>query len=225
MKGFLQSESGAVTVDWVVLSAAIVGLGIASVGAVSTGTGSLGDSIRDALRNASVANVLAYNPGSFNPNAMDGMIYWENPNNPMHAHWYQEGGDLRGWQSVHDPDYRLDIMEVRHHPWMEEALGPNGYAFDMIGRPGEHMNIQQAHDIAAGQTATVSFKVANHHNGTMNAYWGNELLGSFNPAVNQFESHSFQVTGGAGDGTNMLRFESTGGDGWRGVYLADVAVN
>jgi len=35
--GFLKSEDGAVTVDWVVLTAAIVGLGVAVIGSVSNG--------------------------------------------------------------------------------------------------------------------------------------------------------------------------------------------
>ena len=44
MKSFLNDESGAVTVDWVVLTAAIVGLGIVVVstvgrGALDTSTG------------------------------------------------------------------------------------------------------------------------------------------------------------------------------------------
>lgn len=34
---FINSEDGAVTVDWVVLTAAIVGLGIAVIGTVSNG--------------------------------------------------------------------------------------------------------------------------------------------------------------------------------------------
>jgi Flp pilus assembly pilin Flp len=37
MKKFLASESGAVTVDWVVLTAAIVGLGVAVVSTVANG--------------------------------------------------------------------------------------------------------------------------------------------------------------------------------------------
>lgn len=35
--GFMKSEDGAVTVDWVVLTAAIVGLGIAVITTVSNG--------------------------------------------------------------------------------------------------------------------------------------------------------------------------------------------
>jgi Flp pilus assembly pilin Flp len=44
-KNFKNDESGAVTVDWVVLTAAIVGLGIAVLTSVSSGTTSLADTI------------------------------------------------------------------------------------------------------------------------------------------------------------------------------------
>jgi len=54
IKNFRDDESGAVTVDWVVLTAAIVGLGIAVVASVSTGVGNLGSSISSAVGGASV---------------------------------------------------------------------------------------------------------------------------------------------------------------------------
>ena len=44
---FLHAEDGAVTVDWVVLTAALVGLGLAVMGAVSTGTHAATTSISD----------------------------------------------------------------------------------------------------------------------------------------------------------------------------------
>ncbi len=48
-KTFKNDESGAVTVDWVVLTAAIVGLGIAVLTSVSGGTTSLADAISGEL--------------------------------------------------------------------------------------------------------------------------------------------------------------------------------
>lgn len=42
---FLKDESGAVTVDWVVLTAAIVGLGIAVLTSVGGGTTTLADKV------------------------------------------------------------------------------------------------------------------------------------------------------------------------------------
>jgi Flp pilus assembly pilin Flp len=49
LKRFQNDESGAVTVDWVVLTAAIVGLGIAVLTSVSSGTTSLADTISTEL--------------------------------------------------------------------------------------------------------------------------------------------------------------------------------
>lgn len=48
-KNFKNDESGAVTVDWVVLTAAIVGLGIAVLTTVSQGTGQLAGKISGEL--------------------------------------------------------------------------------------------------------------------------------------------------------------------------------
>ena len=48
-KKFHNDESGAVTVDWVVLTAAIVGLGIAVIVAVGPGIGELADNISSAV--------------------------------------------------------------------------------------------------------------------------------------------------------------------------------
>lgn len=48
-KKFHADEDGAVTVDWVVLTAAIVGLGIAVLTSVSGGTTSLADKISSSL--------------------------------------------------------------------------------------------------------------------------------------------------------------------------------
>jgi Flp pilus assembly pilin Flp len=54
IKTFSNDESGAVTVDWVVLTAAIVGLGIAVIAAVSSGVTSLGGQIDTALSSGTV---------------------------------------------------------------------------------------------------------------------------------------------------------------------------
>ena len=46
---FLKGESGAVTVDWVVMTAAIVGLGLAVMSVVSQGVSDLAGDIQTAL--------------------------------------------------------------------------------------------------------------------------------------------------------------------------------
>lgn len=50
-KRFKDDEDGAVTVDWVVLTAAIVGLGVAVLASVRSATESLGDRISQEIEN------------------------------------------------------------------------------------------------------------------------------------------------------------------------------
>ena len=57
IKTFAADESGAVTVDWVVLTAAIVGLGIAVIASVRTGTQDIGDKIQASLTSATIADL------------------------------------------------------------------------------------------------------------------------------------------------------------------------
>ena len=49
IKTFRADEDAAVTVDWVVLTAAIVGLGIAVLASVRTGANTMADGVQDQL--------------------------------------------------------------------------------------------------------------------------------------------------------------------------------
>lgn len=55
-KRFKKDEDGAVTVDWVVLTAAIVGLGVAVLASVKSATVTLGDRISQEIDNQVVGN-------------------------------------------------------------------------------------------------------------------------------------------------------------------------
>ena len=57
-KTFCRDEDGAVTVDWVVLTAAIVGLGIAVLTSVSSGTTGLAGKISAELDGMNPADYL-----------------------------------------------------------------------------------------------------------------------------------------------------------------------
>ncbi len=57
IKNFRKDEDGAVTVDWVVLTAAVVGLGIAGVATVSDGVANLADDIQTGVEATAVEGV------------------------------------------------------------------------------------------------------------------------------------------------------------------------
>lgn len=81
---FITSESGAITVDWVVLTAAITGLGIAATVAVRTGTTELGSNISTSLTNTQLPSLgcLASSAGTTGfecytgPTIVDGLVAW-----------------------------------------------------------------------------------------------------------------------------------------------------
>ena len=54
MKKFLASEDGAVTVDWVVLTAAIVGLGVIVITTIANGALDNSSGLNNHLQNANV---------------------------------------------------------------------------------------------------------------------------------------------------------------------------
>lgn len=54
---FWHDEGGAVTAEWVVITAAGIGLGLVTVASVATGTSSLAERIRDTLSSATVAGL------------------------------------------------------------------------------------------------------------------------------------------------------------------------
>lgn len=64
IKTFRADEDGAVTVDWVVLTAAIVGLGIAVLSTVSGGADQLATEIGTELGNVDVDVIGATGTGS-----------------------------------------------------------------------------------------------------------------------------------------------------------------
>ncbi|MCA0273514.1 MAG: hypothetical protein LCH69_15835 [Proteobacteria bacterium] len=57
-KKFHNEEDGAVTVDWVVLTAAVVGLGVAALAAVKSGTGTLSTKINTYLSNQDITSTF-----------------------------------------------------------------------------------------------------------------------------------------------------------------------
>lgn len=59
IKNFFNDEAGAVTVDWVVLTAAIVGIGLAVVASVRTGANSVAGQIQASLTSATIAQIGA----------------------------------------------------------------------------------------------------------------------------------------------------------------------
>lgn len=58
IRTFHDDETGAVSVDWVVLTAAIIGLGVAALGVIKGGVASLSDSINSYMSSQTIASTF-----------------------------------------------------------------------------------------------------------------------------------------------------------------------
>lgn len=58
IKNFSKNEDGAVTVDWVVLTAAVVGLAGAAIVSIQGGTASVGSAVGSSLSGTTVSSGL-----------------------------------------------------------------------------------------------------------------------------------------------------------------------
>lgn len=139
---FIRIETGAITVDWVVLAAATVGLGLASVVAVRSGTGSLGDEIGTTLSDAQVATLASPWP---NTGATNGICPGEAALRQSHAELVAagetfsdlvSGGGVASWEEspwygwlreAEQTGFSADEF-ASSYTWWQEGTGPGNPA-------------------------------------------------------------------------------------------------
>ena len=211
---FVRSESGAVTVDWVVLTAGLVGLGMAATVVVSGGVEHQAEEIA-SLQGQSITGLHRWGQnrlanGSFED--IEGMLA---------AGWgFYSNGSMNGWDLLDDP--RAEVVWSGYHG---VTATDGGYMLDLDASPG-NMSLGQVLDSAVdGQVYTVSFDAADPlMNNGVDVYWGGELVGSANPTGNSMQSYSFEIQGGSGDGSNLLMITGTGPEDNVGAYIDNVHV-
>jgi hypothetical protein len=101
---FFKDESGAVTVDWTVLTAALVGLGISAAAAVRTGTVSLGQDVDASLSGATVVDLSwAFARDLVSQSFADGNFAgWSVARHQTFGEWADMLGPF-GNDTLHDP--------------------------------------------------------------------------------------------------------------------------
>ena len=210
---FISEESGAVTVDWTVLTAAIVGMGIASVAAVRNGVGSLGGAIEGALSAATIAQPFA--PiAVFDFNDVEGLT---------RTGWgWRAVGSYQGWTASGETNH-IEIVESGHRG----VHSPDGGNWiDLDASPGNLTLSRGLENMAAGQAYTLNFNAADSGitNG-VDIYFGGQFVQHVNPTSAQFAAFSVPLVGGSGDGSNQIEFRGTGAPNGIGVSLHGIQVN
>lgn len=158
---FLRDESGAVTVDWVVLTGGLVGLGLATTAVISVGVEYQAEEIAD-LSGQSITGLHRWGQnrlanGSFED--IEGMIA---------AGWgFYSAGAMNGWSLLDDP--RAEVVWSGYHG---VTATDGGYMLDLDASPGNMSLGQVMNDAVDGQVYTVSFDAADPRmNNGVEVYW------------------------------------------------------
>ena len=211
MLRFLEDDSGAVTVDWVVMTGALVGLGLASAAAVRTGTGDLGAGIGTSLTDA---RVVGGTVASFDFNDVTGLT---------RTGWgWVTSGSFQGWNAL-GPIQQIEIVQSglggMHTP-------DGGNWIDLDASPG---NLTLAHglgQLTEGATYTLNFNAAGWHgrdNGVA-IYFGGERVTHITPTTGSFNAYSVEFVAGTGNGSNQIEFRGTGTPDNFGVGLHGIEI-
>lgn len=137
---FWRQDSGAVSVDWVVLSAALVGLGIAVLGVTSTGVSDLANDTADELASTDLRYRFGFTSALFDSDFANGA-----------AGWF-------GGTPINTPGFG-DILQIAGNEVAEmQVMVPSGAAqatvsFDLIG--ADDLNGDEATVYVNGQPVSV----------------------------------------------------------------------
>lgn len=211
---FVKSESGAVTVEWVVLTAGLVGLGLATLTVVASG----------------VEDVSADIDGSLKRNDIIVTSFGSSLTNGDFSAGYEEGSIITVYSAMEGWTQTTSIQAL--------AAGYNGTSppsggimLDMDNNTAPLSISQTVADLRPGQTTTVSFEAADifNHNSTfannvLEVEWGGEVIATIDPTDSSWSTYEFELTGGAGDGSNTLTFSDLGEVDQAGMYLANVTI-
>ncbi|MFT4620861.1 MAG: hypothetical protein ACI9KS_001196 [Sulfitobacter sp.] len=212
---FAHSESGAVTVDWVVLTAAMVGLGIGALGVVQVGMADLSNDLADELKKD--RGIFQQGFGIALTNAS-----FEDIEGMLAAGWgfYAFNDGMAGWEEL--DALRFEVVHSRYNG-VDAAHG--GFSLDMDASPGNLTIAQTLDDAIDGSFYNVSFSAADPvGNNGVDVFFGGEKVGTVEPGGNDMERFSFEIEGGSGDGDNKLELRGTGPQDNTGAYIDNIEV-
>ncbi|WP_208995150.1 cadherin domain-containing protein [Roseibium hamelinense] len=135
--------------------------------------------------------------------------------------WYDTPDTIDGW-TYQD----VDIHQADRHG---EGATDGDHRLDLTA--DDNGTISQEFDgMLDGQVYNLSFDLNSRGNtpgeGVAEVYWNGELIDTLDPTDlgADWQSYSFDIVGGSGDGTNTLTFVDKGSDNSHGVYIDSVSI-
>lgn len=207
---------------------------ITSGGGTDTVQGGAGD---DSIDGGAGADTLYGNSGSDRilGGDNDDVIYGDNPTPPENlivngsfedltgtvpvGYGDLGVGSITGWTDYNGGDFDL------HTNGKGGTFATDGtHVLDMGGSPSNLHVYQDVAGVVTGETYTLTFDAGDVFGGgnAVEVYWGGELVATVDPVEGGMESFTFELTGGAGDGSNRLEFREIGPIDVDGVQLDNV---
>lgn len=204
MRSFISSQNGAVTTETMVITAGVIGLVIATFSAVSSTSENGATGIVNAMKGGQADRFEDVN---YTPTASTGASD-------------QVKGSIAGWSAING-----DTIEVFRTDSSIYYAGyvTSGAGLDVAG-VGVSNGLQKEYNLNAGETYGLDISALDVYGGnSADVYFGGELVGTVTPGHTYNGTNtSFTVTGGSGDGSDVLQLVSqTGGNS---VFVTDVVM-
>ena len=203
---FKTSETGAVTVDWVVLTAALVGLGLATMAVTSRGVQDTSEDVRASL-------------------ASDGLITTSFAAFLTNGDFSQamQGSVLPGW------DYEGYYVAIFESGYGGKDMTGGSNMINMDSGASNNAISQTVQDIRDGETMTLSFDAIDGTgymgSNSLEVWYGGELLDTISADPDTASTFTYEITGGMGDGSNLVEFRDVGPVDYHSTYLSNISVN
>jgi len=246
VKTFIYTETGASTLDFTVMGAALIGLGLAVTSVVSTGLSATSQSLFMTL-------TLAGNNYAFYTDFDDTRgLNVDGSGTLFHT---DIGGSYQGWHAtrrpfdgaaeepgriyIHDPDVltlsSADATMVASRTELTTQSAPSSQETpnQLILTHNDGLgSIQRVLDAPSGspQTYKISFdhlrkQNGNEHSNVMDIYYGGEWVGTVDQSnPNTWNNYEFNFTSDLGDGSNVLELRDSGHNTHRGSHLQNLMV-
>ncbi|MBC2604829.1 putative Ig domain-containing protein [Pelagicoccus albus] len=135
--------------------------------------------------------------------------------------WGYSSATVSGWTEANGENF-----EMHTSGWEGmEAPTDGDYFLDMASSQALDIS-QSVSGLTTGEEYTLSFDAGDRTadlSNSMDVYFGGVLIGTIDPSTTDvFESYSFDIIAGSGDGSDTLRFVETGGNDAWGISLDNV---
>lgn len=225
---FWVDESGAVTVDWVVLTGAMAGVGLTAAAVMNTAVVDLASDFADIY----AAQGIGLGGGS-DDDLQARSDAWGSANRVTNGSFETIEGLINAGWGLYSADGRIDGWDTLSENGPELiASGYNGiigtdgdWMLDLEGSAGNVTIGQTIPDAVDGEVYRLTLDAADAvGTNEIQVIWGGNVVQTIRPSVGVMSNYTIDMVGGAGDGSNTVLIAGLGIEDNEGAYIDNVSV-